>query len=129
MNARTIFAIALAVSVPSVVLAEKEGVIEQFMRISTPVFDENGKEIERIESKKLPKTVVVEGFSKNGNLKAVINGRVVYFRRGDVKFNGPPTCVLSAESHRMAGMTAGGEPIGAKAGAGSSGKACIPVGR
>lgn len=130
MKARNFLAIALAVSFPSAAFAKGNGVIERFTRLSTPVFDASGNEVERIDSKKLPQSVAVEGFSSSGNLKVTINGRTMYFRRGDVKFNGPPTCTVSPEVIRgPEGQILGASATrgGAKAGAGSGDGQCIPV--
>lgn len=110
---------------PMSATAEENGKITKYLRGFTPIFDESGKEIERVDSKKLPKNIEVIGAAANGNLRIDWAGRKVFLRRADIAYDGPPPCELSVES-RVSGMGKAGASVpGMRAGAGSSGKACV----
>lgn len=122
-----IASLGLAIGAAEPAAAETVGTIEKVLRGKIPVFDENLKEAGRIDGKKIRKNHPVTGVKGSGYLKVSVDGRTLFVRRADVKFNGPATCKQSAESRRSNSRVASGTP-GMRAGAGSGG-VCVPVNR
>ena len=107
-------------------VSAQQGQITKLLRSTVPVFDASGAEVKRVKKNDVSTPLEVSDFNELGYLEVTLDGRKVYLRRADVLYNGPATCKLSAESQRTSRGNAAGTP-GMRAGAGSSGKACVPV--
>ncbi len=129
MTSRLILPSILLAVVPVPLLASDLGTIQKYLRAHTPVFDEKGTEIDRVDSKKLPKGAKVLSLAGNGNLEIIWQGKRTFIRPADVTYDGVPPCLPSIEPQRPGARSAAAEVPGMRAGAGSSGKACIPVNR
>ncbi|ABC64830.1 hypothetical protein [Erythrobacter litoralis] len=117
----------MAVSQSTPVLAQAVGHIEKVLRTKIPIYDANSKVVRRAPKSEFEDDHPVTALKGNSLLEIRLNNETVYVRRADVRFNGPATCKLTAESRRSSRGFAVGTP-GIKAGAGSGG-VCVPIKR
>ena len=99
------------------------GEVTQALRDPLPLYDENGREIERVAAG----TVIpaqFDGENDFGDLAVTHDGRTVYLRVSDVKFTGGGCEKRVSASDAGSSKVAASRP-GARAGAGSESTRCV----